>query len=133
MDKKSSADGTANVPVEKPVATPVAPRRFTIERQGGVGSPRSERLPQIRAGQCEFCGTIDPNLPGSEQYRLCGHFRDLGEIRCSYCPAERNPAEVTGTLTLNVAEHPDKPGKLVVWCNTHECSKKHLARFQVNT
>lgn len=112
---------------------PTAPAtRIRIERQGSSSEAYTERYPQVRAGVCEFCGILDSNVPGEYQYKLCPHFRGLGELACSYCPETKNPAEVVGHSTLNIAVHPDNPNKLVVWCDSYECSGKHLARFKVN-
>ena len=114
-----------------PVFTPPPPRH-TIERQGGYTEPMTRRLPQIRGGVCEFCGILDKNVPSHFQYQLCPHFRGLGEMRCSYCNEAMNPLDVIKQGVINVAEHPDNPDKLVVWCNSYVCSGKHIARFRVN-
>jgi hypothetical protein len=39
---------------------------------------------------------------------------------------------VINHAVLNVAEHPENPNKLVVWCDSYECSKKHRERFSVS-
>ena len=117
---------------EEPVFTPAPPRQRSIERQGGYTEPRTRRLPQIRGGICEFCGVVDGNVPSQHQYQLCPHFRGLGEMHCSYCNEAVNPTDVVKQSVLNIAEHPDNPDKLVVWCNSYTCSGKHIARFRVN-
>lgn len=106
------------------------PRQKTIERQGDVSSPYTRRFPQIRGGICEFCGVIDPHQPSQYQYKLCPHYRGM-QMRCTYCPQTKEPDDIIYHSTLNIAEHPDNPNKLVVWCNSYECSKKHLERFKV--
>ncbi len=133
--KKTQGTEPFNAPVEMPVAevpTPVAPRHRIIERQGPRSEAYTRRLPQIRGGICEYCGVMDPNVPSQFQYQLCPHFRGLGEIRCSYCDEAKNPTDVLLHSVMNIAEHPDNPNNLVVWCNSYECSRKHEARFKVN-
>ena len=103
-----------------------------IERIGNRSEPYTRRYPQIRAGTCECCGTLDANVPAEEQYKLCPHFRGIGQIMCTYCDATKNPNDVIGHSIRNVAEHPDKAGTLIVWCDSFKCSEKHLERFQRN-
>jgi hypothetical protein len=112
------------------------PRNKTLERQGGTNAQYSIRYPQIRGGVCEHCGVLDGNLPSEAQYKLCPHYRGM-QMRCAYCPDEfeiggKPVDEVIKHSVINVADHPDNPDKLVVWCDSYECSKKHLARFKVN-
>lgn len=103
----------------------------TIERQGSRTEPYTRRLPQVRGGICEFCGVIDPSVPSEQQYKLCPHFRGM-QLRCSYCDETKNPDEIVGHSTLNVAEHPDNPDKLIVWCDSYSCSRAHESRFRVS-
>lgn len=122
--------------VDAPVTTPtqpqwVMPRQKTLERQGSAGAAYSIRYPQVRGGICEYCGVIDPHQPSQYQYKLCPHYRGM-QLRCTYCPEAKDVDDVIYHADLNVAEHPDNPDKLVVWCNSYECSKKHLERFQVS-
>ena len=118
-----------STPVE--VVTP-PPVRKTIERQGSQTVPVTRRWPQVRGGVCEFCGILDPNTPSEHQYKLCPHFRDIGQLVCSYCPAEKDPNEVIGYSKLNIAAHPDNPDKLIVWCDSYKCSRAHEKRFMVS-
>lgn len=119
---------------ERPSA-PVTPvmqaHNFQIERQGQNSASYSERFPQVRGGVCEFCGIVDQNVPSEHQYKLCPHYRGA-QLRCSYCDETKNPDEVNGKSVLNIAKHPDNPSKLVVWCDSYECSKRHLERFKVS-
>ena len=115
-----------------PVYTPPAPRQMRVERQGASGSPSSRRFPEIRGGVCEFCGVLDRNVPSQYQYKMCPHFRGM-QARCSYCPENLDPDDVIYHEKLNVAEHPDNPGTLIMWCGKYECSKKHLERFQLSS
>ncbi len=107
------------------------PRNKTLERQGGTTSGYSRRYPEIRGGICEYCGVLDGNLPSEMQYKLCEHYRGM-QMRCAYCPESKNPDDIINHSRLQVADHPDNPDKLVVWCDSYECSKKHLERFKVN-
>lgn len=135
MPKTETSTGEEPITVAEPVAPPeyaYAPRKRTIERSGGVSVPYGERYPQIRGGLCEFCGVIDNTQPSTVQYLLCPHFKDIGEIRCSYCDASRNPEEVMYKAIMNVHGHPDNPTKLVVVCNDYKCSQKHEARFKLS-
>ncbi len=122
---------TTESPKAPETEAPVAqPRMRTIERQGDKSEPYTHRLPQVRGGVCEYCGILDPNVPSQHQYKLCGHYRNIGQLRCSYCDETKDPDEVIGMSALNVAEHPDNPDKLVVWCDRYECSRKHEKRFK---
>ena len=121
---------TAPEPETPPVQQPV--QRFTVERQGSRTVPVTRRWPQIRGGICEYCGVIDPNVRSEDQYKLCPHFRGLGQMRCSYCDESKNPDDVIYHSVLNVAAHPDNPNKLIAWCNSYECSRKHEKRFVVS-
>ncbi len=108
----------------------LAPGTKQIERKGSSSAPMSRVYPQIRGGQCEFCGTLDGNLPGDVQYKLCPHWRGL-EVRCSYCDAMKNPDEVIGKSTLNIYDHPTVKDMFVVVCDSYECVKAHRERFKV--
>lgn len=117
------------IPPVQQAYVPPAPRQMRVERQGSDGSPITRRFPKIRGGVCEFCGVLDPNVPGEFQYRLCPHYRGM-QAQCSYCPQSVNPDEVVRADYLNVAESPFSPGQLIMWCSRYECAKKHLERFQ---
>lgn len=108
--------------------TPPPPRQMRVEREGDSSVPFTRRFPQVRGGTCEFCGVMDKNMPSQYQYRLCPHYRGMS-LRCSYCPDNKDPDEVVYKEVLNIAEHPDKPGTLIVWCGSYECSRAHEKRF----
>jgi len=111
---------------------PLQPREMTQERLGaGDTVAYSRKFPTIRGGQCERCGTVDANQPGEYQYKLCEHYRGK-DMKCSYCPREKNQDEMMRYSILRVQEHPDKPGVLVSWCNSTECQDKHIKRFNVS-
>ena len=132
--KQTQGTEPSNAHVQAPVP-PVyqAPQvQRTIERQGGSTEAYTRRLPEIRGGVCEFCGILDKNVTAQFQYQICPHFRGLGEMRCSYCDEAKNPTDVILKSKLHVAEHPDNPNKLVVWCDSYDCSNKHIKRFRVN-
>lgn len=105
----------------------------TIERQGASSEAYTHHYPQVRGGVCEYCGILDQNAPSQYQYKLCPHFRGIGDLQCSYCPDHKNPEEVNRSHTLNVHVHPDNPNKLVVVCSSFDCSDKHLKRFKINS
>lgn len=107
------------------------PRQMQVERQGEISSPYSRRFPEVRGGICEYCGVLDGNQPSQYQYKLCPHYRGM-QLACTYCPDSKDPDDVINHSNLKVAEHPDNPNKLVVWCDSFECSKKHLERFKRN-
>ena len=136
MANKNPTDGAVEAPVTAPVQVQPQPvykaPRLTVERQGQSGAPMSERLPQVRAGICEYCGVLDRNVPSEHQYKLCPHYRDIGQLRCTYCDNTKNPDDVIGHSVLNIAKHPDNPQKLIVWCDSYTCSEKHLARFDMS-
>ena len=104
----------------------------TIERRGGTSEPYTHRYPEVRGGVCEYCGILDPNVPSEYQYKLCPHFRGIGQLACSYCPDHVNPDEVIRSGKLNVHVSPSNPNELVVVCGKFECADKHLKRFKIN-
>lgn len=130
MTNKTPGTVPPSAPEPKPIPVKPAYRPKTIEREGVGSSPVSRRYPNVRGGICEYCGVLDKNLPSEHQYRLCPHFRDFGQLRCSYCDETKDPNDIIGHSVLEIAEHPDNPDKLVVWCNSFSCSEKHLKRFQ---
>lgn len=117
------------VVVAPPVYTPPAPRQMRVERQGSQSEPFTRRFPQIRGGICEFCGVMDKNVPSQYQYKICPHYRGM-QARCTYCPENKDPDEVIYHADLNVAESPDNPNVLIMWCNSYECSRAHEKRFK---
>lgn len=118
-----------SAPETVPVYQPPAPRQMRVERQGDTSEPYTRRFPQIRGGICEFCGVLDRNVPSKDQYKLCPHYRGM-EARCTYCPPTKNPDETVYHAAMNVAEHPDRPGVLIMWCDETECAGAHIKRFQ---
>lgn len=118
-------------PQTAPATVYTQAHNLQIERQGPGSAPLVHRYPQVRGGVCEFCGIMDPLVSAEHQYKLCPHYRGL-QLRCSYCDETKIPDEVNAKSILNIAQHPDNPNKLVVWCDSYECSKKHLERFKTS-
>jgi len=105
------------------------PRNMRLTPRGATSSPMSRVFPRVKGGQCEFCGTLDPQQPGDLQYKLCPHYRGM-DLKCVYCPLEKDQEEVVRNSTLNVREHPYRPGELIVWCGSFECSRRHFEAFK---
>jgi len=106
------------------------PRQKRIERQGARGAPVVRRYPEVRGGTCEFCGVIDRNVPAIYQYKLCEHYRGL-DLRCSYCPEEKDPNDINYRSILNVYDSPTDPNSLITVCDNYECQRAHQQRFQL--
>lgn len=121
------ATESALAPVTYPIPESL-PRQMQVERSGERSMGYSRRFPQVRGGICEYCGVVDGNQPSQYQYKLCNHYRGM-QLRCTYCPESKDPDDVINHTILKIAEHPDNPNKLVVWCDSYDCSKAHEARF----
>lgn len=134
MATKTPITGNQSAPQNTAPQAPVF-RRKVIERQGGTSAAMVQVWPVIRGGVCDHCGVLDRNVQyestGIHQYELCPHFRDIGKIACSYCPASKDPGEVIGHSKMRVASHPNNPDTLVVVCDSYNCAKAHLERFEV--
>lgn len=134
MARKSEvapAPATERVFAPEPVAPALQPRQMRVERQGAKSEPITRRFPQVRGGICEWCGVLDPRVPSQFQYQMCPHYRGK-QLMCTYCPETKNPDEVIAHANMSIAESPTDPNTLVVWCDSFECSKKHLERFKRN-
>ncbi len=128
--EREFAPETVMAPVFVPPAyVPPQPRQMRVERSGSQSEPYSRRFPQIRGGICEYCGVLDINTPSQYQYKLCSHYRGM-QARCTYCPESKDPDEVVYHANMNVAEHPDNPNTLIMWCDSYECSRAHEKRFK---
>lgn len=106
------------------------PRNMRLTPRGAPNVPVSRVYPRVLGGQCEFCGTIDKDQPGQYQYKLCPHYQGL-DLKCVYCPPEKDQDDVVRTSRLNVREHPYRPGELLVWCQSFECLKKFEQEFGI--
>lgn len=107
------------------------------ERRGGKTVPYTKMYPKVRGGQCEACGTLDNNTEAIYQYKLCPHFRGM-TLECSYCDPTKDPNEVIRYSVMKIHDHPydkDEMGrpKLVVVCDSYECSTKHTNRFDISS
>lgn len=129
--QKNDTPGTEPHAAPVTISETVMPRQKTIERQGVRSEPYTARYPQVRGGVCEFCGVLDINVPSQFQYRLCTHYAGM-QLRCSYCDDTKDPDDIVGHSVLNVAGHPENPNKLIVWCDSYNCSRAHETRFQLN-
>lgn len=120
-------------PAVPPVAPPTPPTKH-YERHGEGTVPRVRRYPQIIAGVCEYHGTVNPHVPGQEQYLYCpddGKHPKWGEIQCSYCEDYKDPKDVIKKSTINIYDSPTNPNELIVVCDNFTCVEKHRARFKV--
>ncbi len=106
------------------------PRNMEVERVGGMSSGMTFIYPEVRGGICEYCGVIDGNYPSEYQYKLCAHYRGK-QLACSYCPSSKNVDDVINHAVLRIIQHPDKPNKLIVCCDSYECRKAHENRWQI--
>lgn len=107
-----------------------------IERQGGTTQPRVRRYPEVRAGVCEFHGTVNPHAPGEKQYLYCpddGKHPKWGELQCSYCEEYKDPADVIKKSVVNIYDSPFDPNQLIVVCDNFTCVAAHQKRFKVNS
>lgn len=100
-----------------------------LERVGAKSVPYTRMKPRVIGGICEFCGVLDNNQLSQDQYLLCPHFKDIGELRCSYCPENADPIEVIKKADIKVHEHPDRPGTWIAVCDSYNCAKAHETRF----
>lgn len=132
LDKATQPSPVAIAQAPAPVAPPALPRNMRVERSGTISAQYSTRWPPIRGGTCEFCGVLDPNVSAQHQYKLCPHFRGMS-ARCTYCPENKDPDEITYHANMNVASHPDDPNTVIMWCNSYACSDAHLKRFNKAT
>ena len=129
--ERDTAPVTEQVYIPQPQYQPPAPRQMRVERQGSQSEAYTRRFPQIRGGICEFCGVLDKNVPSQHQYQLCPHYRGM-QARCTYCPENKDPDEIVYHAAMNVAESPDNPNVLIMWCDSYECSRAHEKRFKMN-
>ncbi len=103
-----------------------------LERVGTQSLPVTRMKPIVTGGICEHCGVLDATQPSQVQYQLCPHFKDIGELRCSYCPDNVDPMEVIRRAKMKVHEHPDKPGVWIALCDSYNCTLAHEKRFVRN-
>ena len=100
-----------------------------LERVGTQSVPFTRMKPYVTGGICDFCGVLDATQKSEVQYQLCPHFKDIGELRCSYCPDNADPTEVIRRSKMKIHEHPDKPGTWIALCDSYNCTLAHEKRF----
>lgn len=103
-----------------------------LERVSSQSVPMTRMKPVVTGGICEYCGVLDGTKDATEQYKLCPHFKDIGELRCSYCPDSVDPVEVIRSSKMKVHEHPDKPNVWIALCDRYNCTLAHERRFVRN-
>ena len=79
--KKEENPSTVAKTAPEPQEQPLKQEAPTIERQGSRTVPATRRWPQVRGGICEFCGVIDKDVRSEDQYKLCPHFRNIGQLK----------------------------------------------------
>lgn len=104
-----------------------------LERVGAISTPMTRMKPKVTGGICEFCGVVDSQQPSEVQYRLCPHFTDIGELRCTYCPPNVDPIDVIRKARIKIHENPDRPGIWVAVCDQTSCEAAHERRFVRNS
>lgn len=108
------------------------PKDLEIERVGGQLSGVTYEFPEVRGGVCTYCGVMNPNLPSTQQYKLCRHYAGK-QLACSYCPQGKNADDVIEHSTLRVLLHPRDNRKLIVHCDSFNCLEKHKQEWQLAT
>lgn len=106
------------------------PRNMRLASRGASNVPTTRIFPPVKGGTCDYCGTLDPNQPGDYQYKLCPHYRGM-DLRCIYCPLQKDQDEVVRNSTLMVFEHPYRAGELLVKCNSFDCNKSFETEFNI--
>lgn len=139
IEKASEMTNVAEI-VVPPVQQYVAPPKH-IERQGGSTQPRVRRYPEVRAGVCEYHGTVNPHVPGEKQYLYCPdtyypngqlvHPR-WGELQCSYCEDYKDPHDTMKKSIVQIYDSPTDPNALIVVCDNFSCVAAHRKRFMVS-
>ena len=118
-----------SLPVMPPMTpSPMTPSNMRLTPRGATSAPLTRHFPEVRAGQCAYCGTIDPHQPGHLQYKLCPHYRGM-DLKCIYCSPNRDQAETVKQSTIKVFENPYRPGELVTHCGSFDCVKKFEEAF----
>lgn len=103
-----------------------------FERQGRISEPMTRAYPAVIGGVCEYCGILDNLKSSEEQYKLCPHFKGMGEVRCSYCPETSDPIGVIKERKIVIHGSPTNPNEVVAVCDSYNCSQAHLKRFKRN-
>jgi len=104
---------------------------MTLTRPGEANVPHSRIFPRIKGGTCEECGVIDPNYPGSVQYKFCKHYKGR-DMRCVFCKDTADHEDVVRMSDMKVFEDPYNPGTLVTLCGSYECTRKFEQKYHIN-
>lgn len=106
------------------------PRDLALTPPGQASVPMSYRFPRVLGGQCEHCGTIDKNVDGKYQYKLCPHFKDMS-LKCVFCPESKDHDEVVRQSEMLVMQDPQNPTRLLTLCKSYDCSRKFEQRYGI--
>lgn len=121
---------TERVPASATMPRVISAHQMEVERIGGQSSGNTNEFPKVRGGVCSWCGVIDSNVPSEYQYKLCQHYRGK-QLMCSYCPASKNVDDVIAHSVMRVIQHPENPYKLIVYCDSYDCLKRHEDKWKV--
>lgn len=106
------------------------PKDLVLTQPGQANVPMSRRFPRVLGGQCEHCGTLDKNVDGRYQYKICPHFKDMN-LKCVFCKESADHDEVIRHSELLVMEDPQYPGRLLTLCGQFECNKKFEDKYGI--
>ncbi len=98
---------------------------------GQSNVPFSRQFPWIYGGVCEYCGVLDKNKPGNEQYKLCPHYKDM-DMKCVFCKESADHDDVVRMSAMKVIEDPYLPGQLVTLCGRWECTRKFEQKYNIS-
>ena len=102
-----------------------------FERESSQPGVVTTMFPAVIGGVCEYHGVIDNTKPSTEQYKLCpeGIHPHYTMIRCSYCPANKDPDDVIYKSKMTIMRSPENPSKLLAVCDNFTCLEAHKERF----
>lgn len=88
------------------------------------------QFPWIKGGQCDYCGVVDPNYPGDQQYKFCMHYASRN-MKCVFCKESADHDDVIRMSSMKVIEDPYAPGNLVTMCGSYECTRKFEQKYHL--
>ena len=106
------------------------PKDYVLTPPGQTNVPMSRRFPRVLGGQCEVCGTLDRNVDGKYQYKLCPHYKDMN-LKCVFCKESADHDEVVRQSEMLVMEDPQFPNRLLTLCKSYECSRKFESKYGI--
>ena|SRR3990167_772733 len=106
------------------------PKDLVLTPPGQTSVPMSRRFPRVLGGQCEHCGTLDKNVEGKYQYKLCPHYKDMA-LKCIFCKESVDHDEVVRQSEMLVMEDPQFPNRLLPLCKSYECSRKFEQKYGI--